>query len=321
MKYKRQGVICLKKLDTVVDEKISIGISGCCYGSKVRYNNKGWDFLEFLGREKGDYIWHPVCPECMAGLGVPRNSIRIAGGTGDTVWSGEGKVMQQGKGDVTEALKKGSISCMETLKRGETEVFIYMDGSPSCGVYRTNLKKQKRGNPPGVFGSLLLEQGYFLIPALEMQSPIKWWDWRRRMLAFVWLKKQEIETAEDIYAVWHVLKFLCQEIDNEKSREIGRRIASGQFEDIASEAESFRAEILEMLRKPSTVNKIKQSLWKNYTYYKKHMGLEVEEIMEPTDLRNMTTIASELVLMERKSFEEGFSFGTSPVIYRDRRRR
>lgn len=311
----------MKDMDTIIDQKISVGISGCCYGSKVRYNNKGWDFLEFLGREKGDYIWHPVCPECMAGLGVPRNTIRLAGGNGDSIWSGEGKVMQKGKGDVTEALKEGSTSCMNTLERGDVQVFIYMDGSPSCGVYRTNLKKQKGGNPPGVFGSLLLENEFFLIPALEMQSPIKWWDWRRRMLAFVWLKKQEIETAEDIYAVWHILKFLCQEIDNERSRAIGHEMAGGHFEDIGAFIEKFRSDILEMLRKPSTVNKIKQSLWKNYTYYRKHLGLDMADIKEPTDLRNMTTIASELVLMERKSFEEGFSFGTSPIIYRDKSRR
>jgi uncharacterized protein YbbK (DUF523 family) len=311
----------MQQRDTVIDQKISIGISGCCYGSKVRYNNKGWDFLDFIGREKGDYIWHPVCPECMAGFGVPRNPIRIAGGTGNEVWSGEAKVMQQGKGDVTDYLKEGARTCMDTLIRGGVEVFVYMDGSPSCGVYRTNLKKQKRGNPPGVFGSLLLKEGYFLIPALELQSPIKWWDWRRRMLAFIWLKEQRIETKDDIYSVWHILKFLCQEIDNEKAREIGRIIASADDNSLDETILTLRSEIAETLRKPSTVARIKQSLWKNYSHYRKITGNEIEMIKEPTDLRNMTTIAAELVKMERESFEKGFSFGTSPIIYRDKSRR
>lgn len=311
----------MKAFDTVIDEKIRIGISACCYGAKVRYNKKGWDFLEHLGRESGDYIWNPVCPECMAGLGVPRNTIKISGESGAEVWTGEAKVMQSGIGDVSEDLKFGSSACMETLKRAGVRVFVYMDGSPSCGVYKTKLKKNNRGNPPGVFGSLLLDNGFFLIPALELQSPIKWWDWRRRMLAFIWLQDQVIESKEDIYSVWHILKFICQEIDNEKSRKIGRDIASGEFQDLASYIGEFKADILEMLRRPSTVSKIKQSLWKNYTHYRKSEGIEIDDIKEPTDLRNMTSIASELVLMERASFEGGFSFGTSPIIYRDKRRR
>ncbi|PLX31456.1 MAG: DUF523 domain-containing protein, partial [Clostridiales bacterium] len=124
-----------------------------------------------------------------------------------------------------------------------------------------------------------------------------------------------------MYSMWHALKFICQEIDNEKAREIGRRIATLE-EDLEMEyAESLRDEILEMLRKPSTPAKIKQMLWKNYAYYRKNYKREIEIVNEPMALRNMTEVVKELSTMELAAFKEGFIFGASPVVFRGGRRR
>lgn len=35
-------------MDTVLKEKINLGISACMYGCKVRYNKKGWNMSELL---------------------------------------------------------------------------------------------------------------------------------------------------------------------------------------------------------------------------------------------------------------------------------
>ena len=72
----------MEKKNVVIHDKITIGISACCMGSPVRYNNKGWDMLATLGREKQDFMWCPVCPETMSGLGVPRDPIHLSGGDG-----------------------------------------------------------------------------------------------------------------------------------------------------------------------------------------------------------------------------------------------
>jgi hypothetical protein len=158
--------------------------------------------LSALGREKNDFTFFPVCPECQAGLGVT--------------------------------------------------AFIYMDGSPSCGVYRTTLKNTKRGNPPGVFGSLLLDEGFFLIPSSDLQSPLKWWDWRRRLLAFHWFTNHPLYSMQELYETWYVLKFLCQELDNTWAREMGRTPASLSKNDFAQFEPTFRSQILDLLRRPST---------------------------------------------------------------------
>jgi len=310
----------MDKSTVVITEKIRIGISSCCMGSPIRYNGKGIDVLRDLGREKSDFIWCPVCPECMAGLGVPRNPVHLSGGDGNAIWNDDARVKNRGGEDVTAAMKIGCEVCLSTLERCGTVAFVYMDGSPSCGVYRTTLRNRRTGNPPGVFGSLLLDKGYFLIPSSDLQSPLKWWDWRRRLLAFHWFSSIKLESMKDVYESWYRLKFLCQELDNTWARKMGSRLASTNLKTEPEFPGIFRKEVLDVLRKPSTTKRITGSLWKHYSHYRKSRGKVVQEINSPEFRRNMTTIAKELTKMERTAFEEDYLFGASPVIYRDARR-
>lgn len=301
-----------------LSKHIKIGISACMYNCRYRYNAKGWDQLNFLGRDRASYTWFPVCPEVNAGFGVPREAIKITGASGTEVWQGKAKIISSSGKDLSEKLTQSCKQILEQLKNADVSVFIYMEGSPSCGVYRTTLKNKRLGKPPGVFGSMLLKEGFFLIPAQDLSSPIKWWDWRRRMLAFVWLKEQPLETKKDFYAVWHTLKFLCQEIDEKRSRELGKIFAdfdkhttkeTGNFE-------AYRSELLDILRRPSTTAKIKNRLWKHYSYFVKHSGKVIENVKEPSDLRNMSDLAKELLQMELNAMETGIMFGASPIINR-----
>ena len=303
----------------ILTERVGIGISACCMGSPVRYNSKGWDLLAALGREKSDFRWCPVCPECMAGLGVPRDPIHLAGGTGAMVWTGEAEIKDRSGRRVTEDLKAGARDCLAALERARVTGFVYMDGSPTCGVYRTSLKNQKRGNPPGIFGALLLDKEYFLIPASDLQSPLRWWDWRRRLLAFHWFRDLPLATKSDIYDAWYHLKFLAQELDDPWARDMGRRLAALGKRPEAEFLSEFRSGMLQLLRRPSTTQRITGSLWKHYSHYRKVRGKTVEGINSPDFRRNITTIAKELTLMERTAFADEVLFGTSPVLYRGKR--
>lgn len=305
-------------MEKVLREKVKVGISACMYGCEVRYNKKGWSMLEHLGRGQSEFIWHPMCPECMAGLGVPREPIRISGGNGIDVWEGKARIKGRSGEDVTERVKHGAQVCMEMLKSAGVYVYIFMEGSPSCGVYRTTLKNKRIGKPPGVFGALLLKEGFFLIPAADLQSPVRWWDWKRRLNAFAWLRSEELRSKADIYDMWHTLKFICQELDNEEAREIGKMLAKNDWEFSPDYAEDLRNSLLLLLRRPSSLPKIKHMLWKNYMFYKKKSGMAVDEIMKPEELRNMTHIANELMIMERKAAETGLMFGSAPIHYKGR---
>ena len=304
-------------MNNYIVDKVIVGISACQYGSKVRYNAKGWDMVENLKREKNEFIFYPICPELLSVMGVPREAISLRSGNGHDFWENKASIKNRSGVLLDDKIKKGCELSLELIKNMNIDVFIYMEGSPSCGVYRTSLKGKRLGNPPGTFGSLLLKEEIFLIPAVDLQSPIKWWDWRRRMYAYVWLKNRQISTMEDMYKGWHTVKFLCQELFRKESDEIGRRLAEGNIKS-TEELKEIKKQIMDMLRKPSNLEKIKQSLWKNYKFLEKKKSIHLEEIKEPTDIRNMAKLAQELSRLEVVSREENLLFGASP-IYRSRK--
>lgn len=145
----------------VITEKIAIGISACNYGCSVRYNKKGWDLIKHLKREGNDFIWHPVCPEVMSGMGVPRDPIRIVGGNGVDVWNDKAIIKSSSGRDLTEDLKSGALICYETLQRAGVKAFAYMEGSPSCGVYRTTLKNRRLGSHQGYLVHYYWKRAFF----------------------------------------------------------------------------------------------------------------------------------------------------------------
>ena len=298
-------------MDNIVHRKIRVGISACAYGAKTRYNRKGWDLVSEFGRDMSNFIWCPVCPEVMSGMGTPRTQIRIQGDSGRDVVEGRAKIITRNGVDVTAEILSASNVCMDILRKTEVDAFIYMDGSPTCGVERTSLKNNKVGKPPGVFGAMLLNEDIFLIPALSLASPVRRWDYKRRLYAYVWAKNQEIKTKDDLYKFWHNVKFLCQELDEKESRIIGKKIANSEFSpELAQELKSF---VTALMKKPSTLEKIKNRLWKHYVYIKRNQGTEIESIMEPQDNRNMHHIAMELESLEKYAFTHDILFGSMPA--------
>ncbi|MBF0122377.1 MAG: DUF523 domain-containing protein [Candidatus Omnitrophica bacterium] len=303
-------------MDLVLTAKIKLGISACNFGAKFRYNRAGWDRVESLGREKDEYSWSPVCPEVLAGLGVPRPPVKLSGGSGDDLWAGSAKLKNRLGRDVSEEIKMASLASMDALHRAGVDAFLFMEGSPTCGVYRTTLKDKRLGKPPGVLGSLLLKERIFLIPVLDLESPWKWWDHTRRLHAFVWLKKLEIASKKDIYEAWHALKFICQEIDRSLSDDIGRALAAlpGKLEGF--DIELWRGRALDLLRRPSTLKRIQSVMSKHYAHYRKAFGLKVVEAQAPSEMLGKAAFVSELIKMERKAAEQGYLFAGRPILYK-----
>jgi hypothetical protein len=169
-----------------------------------------------------------------------------------------------------------------------------------------------------VFGAMLDQAGYFLIPALDLQSPLKWWDWRRRLLAFLWLSDVSITTRNELYDVWYRLKFICQEIDDTWARDKGRELAQIGRKLDPDYVGVFRREVSDLLRRPSTTRRLTNSLLKNYAYYRKASGQSLDSILPVDARRNVTSIARELNLLERASAEAGRFIGSAPVLYAGR---
>ena len=301
----------------ILSEQIRVGISACNFGAKVRWDRRGWDRTAPLERERDSFVWTPVCPEVTSGLGVTRPPIRLVGGNGEDFWAGRA-IMKNRRGvDVTEEVKAGMRASLEVLKRAGVEAFVFMEGSPSCGVYRTTLKNRRLGKPPGAFGALLLREQFFLIPALDLESPVKWWDWRRRLHAFAWLKRQELTSKSQVYEIWHLLKFVCQEVAPKDAVEIGRRLAGMPRRFGAGFAHDWRNDVLSLLRKPSSLGRIHAVLLKHYAHYRKHFNPAAKDVKAPrTDIAKRAFV-KELNEMEKRAFLEGYDFAGTPVMYRN----
>jgi uncharacterized protein YbbK (DUF523 family) len=303
-------------MEQILRERIRIGVSACNFGAKVRWNRKGWDRIAPLGREKDSFIWTPICPEVNSGFGVSRPPIRLVGGNGTEVWTGEATVKNRGGADVTEQLKQGLLVSREILRQAAVEAFVFMEGSPTCGVYRTTLKNRRLGKPPGAFGSLLLQEDYFLIPAEDLDSPVKWWDWRRRLHAFAWLKRQDLSSKKQLYDIWHLLKFMCQEVSRNEADEIGRRLAAMPRKFSPQFADDWRRDVLALLRRPSTFKRIYSTMLKHYAHYRKHLRPGAKDFKPPASTVAKRVFVEELHEMEKRAVLEGFEFGGAPVMYR-----
>lgn len=304
----------------VLNEPVRVGISACCFGAQVRWNRKGWDKIAVLGREKDDFIWAPICPEVMAGLGVPRPPIRLVGGDGNAIWNGTGKIKNRLGQDLTGPLKQGMLASEAMLEKSGIDAYVFMEGSPTCGVYRTTLKNKRLGKPPGAFGSLLLSKGYFLIPAQDLESPIRWWDWRRRLHAFVWLKRKDIGTKAELYEVWHRFKFVCQEVDRAGANAIGKRLATLPERLDVKTVSDFKSDTLNLLRKPSTLKRIQQMMAKHYAHYRKHFDNADASVRVPKTQQAQAAFVAELIKMEHRAVNENYDFAGTPVIAKIDRR-
>ncbi|TLM87366.1 MAG: DUF523 domain-containing protein, partial [Actinobacteria bacterium] len=194
----------------LLTSKVRLGISACVYRCPVRYNGRSLDALAGLGRERSDYVFTPVCPECLAGLGVPRNPIHLTG-TGAEVLAGEATVRDRRGHDVTEEVVAGARAAVEALERAHVQAVIVRESSPTCGLTKARVGKRRTAETgAGVFGQMLLESEWFLIPDEALASPVRWWDWRRRMHAWLWLRQRPLGSAAECYEAWHVLKFVVQ---------------------------------------------------------------------------------------------------------------
>jgi uncharacterized protein YbbK (DUF523 family) len=61
-----------------MEKKFRIGISSCLLGNEDRWN-AGHKLDKYLTRSLGKFVEYvPVCPEVEVGLGIPRESMRIA---------------------------------------------------------------------------------------------------------------------------------------------------------------------------------------------------------------------------------------------------
>jgi uncharacterized protein YbbK (DUF523 family) len=140
--------------------------SACLIGRKCRYDGESRENPEIKklyeeGRLK------PVCPECLAGLKIPRCPSEITGGDGGDVLRGRARVTAQDGSDRTQEFIEGANKALEAARECGAKRAYMKSKSPSCGcsmIYDGTFSgKLKHG--AGVTAALLKENGIEVIEA------------------------------------------------------------------------------------------------------------------------------------------------------------
>ncbi len=143
---------------------LRLGISRCLLGDEVRFDG-GHKRDNFLTDVFGRYVeWVPVCPEVEAGLGTPREAMRLVGDPQHPRLL----TIQSGK-DHTRALEAMTANRLEELRDLKLSGFVFKRGSPSCGIERVRVYTEHgmpSRNGAGIFARAFVRQ-FPLIPVEE----------------------------------------------------------------------------------------------------------------------------------------------------------
>jgi uncharacterized protein YbgA (DUF1722 family)/uncharacterized protein YbbK (DUF523 family) len=143
---------------------LRLGISRCLLGDEVRFD-RGHKRDQFLTDVLGRYVeWVPVCPEVEAGLGIPREAMRLVGNP-----QHPHLVTITGKHDHTAALEAMVGGRLDSLRKLNLSGFVFKRGSPSCGMERVRVYTSQ-GMPShsgsGIFAKAYRDE-FPLIPVEE----------------------------------------------------------------------------------------------------------------------------------------------------------
>ena len=138
---------------------MKIVVSACLLGENCKYNggnNFSPTVAEFIrGREV-----IPVCPERLAGLGVPREPIEIV----------NGEVRRKDGTSVDAELRKAVQEILDQLEGLEIECVILKSRSPTCGVKQVHdgTFSGVLVDGMGVLAAALQKNGYKVIDAEDL---------------------------------------------------------------------------------------------------------------------------------------------------------
>ena len=136
-------------------------VSACLLGENCKYsggNNLDSRVVAFAqGREV-----IPVCPEVLAGLGIPRIPIEIK----------DGKVIRRDGMIVDEAIRAAVAQILEQIKNEDIECAVLKARSPTCGVRQVydGTFTGKLVDGSGVLAQALKDAGYTVIDNEELEE-------------------------------------------------------------------------------------------------------------------------------------------------------
>lgn len=111
-------------------------VSACLLGEKVRWNgtDRAVDDPR-LARWIAEGRVVAFCPECAAGLPVPRPAAEIEpGADAEAVLAGEARITTAEGTDLSDAFRRGADLAVDVARAHDVGIALLTEGSPSCGT-------------------------------------------------------------------------------------------------------------------------------------------------------------------------------------------
>ena len=136
-------------------------VSACLLGENCKYNGgNNYDPRVAALCEGREVI--PVCPEVLAGLGIPRIPIEIK----------DGKVIRRDGQVVDGAIRTAVAQLLEQIKNEDIECAVLKARSPTCGVRQVydGTFSGKLVDGAGVLAQALLDAGYIVMDNEDLEE-------------------------------------------------------------------------------------------------------------------------------------------------------
>ena len=233
---------------------IRIGVSACLLGSEVRFDG-GHKRDDFLTDALGQFVeFVPVCPEVELGLGVPRESVRLARDGGGVRMVGN----KTGK-DITADMHAFAERRVQALGAERLSGYVLKKDSPSCGMERVRVYG-KSGMPSrdgvGLFAAALMRR-YPNLP-VEEEGRLKDSVLRENFIERVFAYRRLADLFDGRWTVgglvaFHTAHKLILMAHSPKAyAELGKYVANAKKTPRAEVRETYEREFMHALSKIAT---------------------------------------------------------------------
>jgi uncharacterized protein YbgA (DUF1722 family)/uncharacterized protein YbbK (DUF523 family) len=270
-------------MQNLFDPKPRLGISACLLGQRVRYDG-GHKRDVFLTEVLQPFVeWVPVCPELEAGMGVPRESVRLIGPA-----SRPRMIAERSGRDWTETMKEFAQRRSAELSRLGLCGYVFKKDSPSCGMERVRVYGTRGGasrDGTGLFARTIMEE-LSLMPVEEegrLNDPALRENFIERVFAYrSWLALSGGPKSVRALVEFHTgykLKLLAH--SESHYRALGRAVAGAKQLPLSAVYERYGCGLMHALRIPASAKKHANVLDHMMGYFSAALtSAEREELVE-----------------------------------------
>lgn len=253
---------------------LRIGISRCLLGDEVRFDG-GHKRDRFLTDTFSQFVdWVPVCPEFEAGLGIPREAMRLVG----TPESPKLLTIHTKKNH-TSLLQRYSKKKEQELTTAELDGFVFKKDSPSCGVHRVRIYSES-GMPNrmgrGIFAKWFIERNP-LIPVEEdgrLNDPVLRENFVERVFCYHrWRLLTQSRVSRRALVEFHTQhKFLLLSHGRPHYQKLGQLVADSKQYSPTELVKTYGPLFMEALQIKATTRKHVDVLQHLAGFLKKHLS-------------------------------------------------